>query len=197
VRYRIRTVTAPADIAAPVGLAEAKAELRIEADATDEDDLVKAKLAEAVDYVERFTGQVLSPRTMEMVADRFPCLPELIELPRTPVTAIVSVKYSSPDDGSELSIEESGWRWTDADPSTLRPAFRSAWPTAAAERGSVRIRFVAGYEEGLAPPALLRAVKALAAHWYTNREAVVTGTIATELPLGVMDLMRPFRRLLI
>ena len=34
-----------------------------------------------------------------------------------------------------------------------------------------------------------QAVYLLVAHWYANREAVVTGTIATELPLGFERLL--------
>jgi uncharacterized phiE125 gp8 family phage protein len=197
VRYSIRTVTAPGEIASPVSLAEARAEVRIEAGDAEQDLVLSAKLAAALDHVERFTGQVLSPRVMELVLDGFPCWPELISIPRAPVTSIVSIAYTDPSTGEAAAMDSADWRWSDADPELLRPAFRAAWPSAAAERGSVRVRFGAGYEEGLAPPALLQAVKSLTGHWFANREAVVTGTISTELPLGVMDLMRPYRRLLI
>lgn len=196
-RYRIRTVTAPGDIPLPFDLDEARQELRVEVGDSAEDALIEAKLRSAMDWVERFTGQVLTERTLEMALDGFPCTPELIELPRAPVTAISSVSYASADDGEPVVLGAGEWRWSDVDPDWLRPAFRSAWPVAAAERGSVRVTFDAGYEAGLAPPALLAAVKALLAHLYTNREAVVTGTITAELPLGVVDLCRPYRRVLI
>lgn len=50
-------------------------------------------------------------------------------------------------------------------------------------------------EEFEAPPADLKeAVRQIAARFYENREAVVTGTIATELPIGVQDIVRSRRR---
>ncbi len=43
------------------------------------------------------------------------------------------------------------------------------------------------------PAALQEAVLLLAAHLYENREATVVGSTASELPFGVLDLIRPFR----
>ncbi|MFP5432845.1 MAG: head-tail connector protein [Alphaproteobacteria bacterium] len=38
------------------------------------------------------------------------------------------------------------------------------------------------------------AILLLVGHWYANREAVVTGTIATQLPMAVDALLAPLRR---
>ena len=38
-------------------------------------------------------------------------------------------------------------------------------------------------------PDVWQAMVLLVAHWYANREAVVTGTIATTVPLGVERLL--------
>lgn len=43
------------------------------------------------------------------------------------------------------------------------------------------------------PAPLQEAVAQLAAHFYENREAVVTGTIATELPWGVGSILDAYR----
>lgn len=39
-----------------------------------------------------------------------------------------------------------------------------------------------------------QAIRLLVAHWYANREAVVTGTTSGELPLAVAMLIGPIRR---
>ncbi|OZI31737.1 hypothetical protein CAL29_28100 [Bordetella genomosp. 10] len=41
--------------------------------------------------------------------------------------------------------------------------------------------------------SLLAAVRLTLGHLYANREAVITGVTVTELPLGVPDLLRPYR----
>ena len=53
-------------------------------------------------------------------------------------------------------------------------------------------------EEGLSlTPALRMAALLLIGHWYTNREAVVTGTIATTLPLAYESLIHPYREIVV
>lgn len=42
--------------------------------------------------------------------------------------------------------------------------------------------------------AVRQAIRLLVGHWHENRETVVTGTIATELPLSVAALIGPIRR---
>lgn len=55
---------------------------------------------------------------------------------------------------------------------------------------------VAEGEEGQTlTPALKLAALLLIGHWYTNREAVVTGTIATTLPLAYESLIHPYREI--
>jgi len=136
---------------------------------------------------------------LELSCDGFPCLPELLPLPRAPVTGIVSVKYTSADTGTEIVLDASAYRWNDGAPEQLLSAWRTAWPVAAAERGSVRVRFEAGYDDGLAPPSLVAAVKQMFVHLYENRNAVEAGerAAAVELPLGVAALCAPYRRLLV
>jgi uncharacterized phiE125 gp8 family phage protein len=200
----IRTVTPVATIPLLFDVATARQEVRADptgdaAEDAAEDALITAKIHAAMGYVERFASQVLTPRELEMVLGGFPCLPELISIPREPVTAITSIKYTHPTTGAETVMDVADYRWSDASPDLVQPAFRAAWPVAANERGSVRVRFAAGYEDGLAPPALVAAVKHMFVHLYENRASVDAGAAAqaVELPLGVRDLCMPYRRILI
>jgi len=43
------------------------------------------------------------------------------------------------------------------------------------------------------PAAVSAAILLMAGHLYANREAVVTGTISTDLPLSVQFLIAPYR----
>jgi uncharacterized phage protein (predicted DNA packaging) len=38
------------------------------------------------------------------------------------------------------------------------------------------------------------AIRLMVGSWYANREAVITGTIVTEMPMGVAALLRPLWR---
>lgn len=48
--------------------------------------------------------------------------------------------------------------------------------------------------EVLFSPGIWQAMLLLIGHYYSNRESVVTGTIATELPLGVEALLYRHRK---
>lgn len=172
-RYIIRAVTLPAAIPLAVSVDDAKAFMKVET--TAEDDVIEGMIRDMQAEVEKFTGRVLTERVLEMVTCGFPVLPELISLPRTPVTEIVSIKYSSADDGSEVEMDPADWRWSDNAPDQVLPAWRQSWPVAADEAGSLRVRFEAGYGEGLCPPELVGAVKKAVMRQYDARGAAGLG----------------------
>lgn len=166
-RYIIRAVTPATDIVPIVSLEDAKAFMKVDTDA--DDGLIERAVLAAQEMVEAFNGEVLTPRELEMVTGGFPVLPELISLPRSPVTSIISIKYSSADTGAEITLDPGAWRWADTSPDQVLPAFRQPWPVSACEAGSVRIRFTAGYDEGLCPFVLTEAVKRTALQLYDSR----------------------------
>lgn len=43
------------------------------------------------------------------------------------------------------------------------------------------------------PADIKQAILQLAAHFFSNREAVLVGTGSNEIPYGVADLLRPYR----
>lgn len=196
-RYSIR-VTEPPE-AWPISLEEAKAHLAI-VDDDSRDALIEAMLAAAVEHVERHTSHLLTDRELEIAWPDFPCYPELLSIPREPVTEIVSLIYADADGADVTMVVDDDYRWSVATADQVMPAFRGSWPSASGEAGSVRLRFRAGYgdEEEVAgdpPPALIAAVKLMLGHLFAHREEVVTGTIATQMPVGVEALCAPFRRI--
>ena len=189
-RYSVRTITALNALPLVIDVDEAKAHLRV--DFADDDTLIEALLRSAQDHVELHTGQVLTERELEVTFDDFPSSGDHFIIPRAPVTAITSLKYDD-SDGAEQTVGGADYVWRDTQADQLMLAPDASWPSGSARRGSVRLRFMAGYEAGLAPASLVAAVKLMLGHLYGNREAVVTGTIATDLPLGVVALCAPYR----
>ncbi|MBV2144410.1 head-tail connector protein [Falsochrobactrum sp. TDYN1] len=51
-----------------------------------------------------------------------------------------------------------------------------------------------GADQEEAPAALVEAIYQTAAHWYENREAVLVGVSAQDLPFGVWPIVNEFRR---
>lgn len=192
VRYQIRTVTPLAQVPLVFDVAEAKRHLNV--DHGDDDALIEGFVRSAQAAVEKFTGQVLTARTLRWSAAAWPALPAPIRLWREPVTAIVAVEHVGAD-GAMVVLDEAAWRWSEADGDALLPAIGSDWPSLAHGLGAaaVRVTFAAGYEDGLCPPDLSAAVKLTVGWMYANRE----GGGEEAMPPGAIGLCRPYRRMVL
>lgn len=170
-----------------VGLARAKQHLRVEHD--EEDELIGAYVSAAVDHVESVISKCLTPKVVRQVAAGFPGNGR-IRLYKGPVQEVLAVEY---DDANGAPTALADFRLVEGSPAVLMPVVGEAFPATYGGPGTVRIDLLAGYQPGEMPRAIETAVLQLTAHYYANREAVVTGTIATEIPLGVQALLRPHR----
>ena len=138
------------------------------------------------------TRRALLSQTWTLCLDSF-----LTEIPLRlpPVQSIVSVKYRDTA-GYLQTLGASKYKLSGArswDP-IVAPAYGETWPAIRGDKGSVIVEFIAGYGSGLGdvPPELRQAIRMLVAHWYAEREAVGFAT-PHALPLGVADLIQPFR----
>jgi uncharacterized phiE125 gp8 family phage protein len=182
----------------PLTLAEAKEHVRLDTlDGADLDAQVADLLADARSRIEGYTERALLEQTWEARLDDFWGAADLL-LPRPNLLTVTEIAYlataaADPDDEDD---------WTVVSPTVyevdvvsvpgrvrLRPA--QSWPTAYARAGAVRVTWTAGYgdEEQDVPGDVRRACRLLLGHYDRNREAVITGTIATELPEGVKALL--------
>ena len=169
-----------------VSVADAKAHLSIDAGVDEFDLLIAALRDAAVDMVERYCGVRLAPcEGLVWQAER---IPARLSLGVRPVTQVTDFAYLD-SSGVSQSFDVANLRL--ATGAELRPVPGEAWPGDVA--AGVTITFDAGFDDETRPAALVHAVKMFLAHLFLNREAVVTGTIATDIPLGFQALCAPFR----
>ncbi|MGX7896889.1 head-tail connector protein [Tsuneonella sp. HG222] len=168
-----------------VPLADMKAHLAIDAEETEFDDLVSVFRDAAVDMVERYCEVRLAECAgIEWSAE---ALPRRLRLPVWPVTQIAAVRYRD-GDGTAREIDVNGLRVGAR--GEIKPAAGQEWPTDV--DSELFVEFNAGFDETNRPPALVQAVKMFTAHLFANREAVITGTISGEIPLGFRALCASF-----
>lgn len=217
----IRVVT-PAS-ALPVSLVTAMRHLR----ALDNDaDLVKLYLEVATHAVEDYTGRALTTKTYCLELDSWPNYRSFwptfrsyvpteihplwnkdnlraLELRRTPLISIDSVKYYS----SDLTINPAGTTLSTFDAANYRADVASmpgrlvfedngvALPDIMKRHDAVQIQFQAGSgakESGV--PAMLRmAVLTFAHHLFDNRVAVSDQRFAPEMPFSLRYMLRAMR----
>lgn len=178
----------------PISLAEAKLHLRV--DGNDDDTLIDAYISAATDRVEAIVRRKLISQVWDIYLDEFP---DEIVLPFSPVVSIGTFEYVD-QDGATQTVSASVYELVA--PSGTRPDFAKiirkpdqSWPTADARENAVHIRATFGYGAAGSnvPDAIRAAIMQLVGHLYQNREPVIVGSIASEIPLTTRYLLNPYR----
>jgi uncharacterized phiE125 gp8 family phage protein len=195
VQYEL--VTPPAS--EPVTLAEAKAHLRV--DIPDDDAAITALITAARQRAETITNRSLITQTWRAWLDGFPSSLDRrgqpsFRLGRGPVASVSSVKYIDTA-GALQTLSPSAYvldNKAQLGQHTVRPAYGSSWPATRDELDSVQVEYVAGFGAANAVPEPIKtAMLQYVAHWYANRETVITGTIVAETPMAGDTLLWPYR----
>jgi uncharacterized phiE125 gp8 family phage protein len=172
----------------PVKLNEAKTHLRVLHD--DDDVYIDGLIASATDFVENYLrGRVLAKKTYDYYVDAFP---ETIRLPKAPVQAISSIKYLDSNGDQQTLASSSYTSDLISQPARIIPAYGLSWPETRSIINSVVVRFDAGYASVAdVPKNIVTAIKILVGEWYNNREVSITGTIISEVPVGLKRILDP------
>lgn len=147
----------------PITRAEAKLHLGLDdiSGSHPDDAIVDALITGAREYGERYTGHGLAAQTLELSLDMFPGCDGRIDLPRSPVASITSVKYTDYD-GVEQTITSTAYALSlYGDARMLAPTYNNQWPTARDIPDAVRIRYVTGYAASGAAPEYATLPKAV------------------------------------
>ncbi|MGE0653088.1 MAG: head-tail connector protein [Alphaproteobacteria bacterium] len=182
-------IAAPTD--APVTLAQAKAQVHAE-DFEDDDVYLRGLIAAATQHVDGRHYPLLMPQAWRFTFDRF-C--DSLRFPKAPIRAITSVAYYD-GQGADQTLPDTTYvlREDDCGPYlALKPS--QSWPSTYSREDAIRIEADAGYANvGDVPDDIKQALLLLIGHWYANRQEVVTGTIAVQLPMAVETLLSRHRR---
>jgi uncharacterized phiE125 gp8 family phage protein len=193
----LQLVAAPATY--PVTLEEARLHLKLDAEgspaAHDDDDLVNSLIAACSLRLDGRDGELqrcLVTQTWDLVLDRFPTLG--IKIPLPPLQSIASLTYLDTAGDEQTLVEDTdftvdavsqpGWVW---------PGI-AGWPATFDGINTVTLRFVAGYGAAAVVPAPIKAaLKLMIGTLYANREDVIVGTTAMELPGGIDRILSTYR----
>lgn len=145
----------------PVSLDEAKRHLNVFHD--DDDVLIEAIVASAIDHVEKYTATAIGEQSIEIKCDAFS------DFCHVPVAPVIGVAVSYVDAaGENQTIPDADYELrADGLQVSIVPAYGKQWP--AKRLGSrVVVAAQAGYEE--APPAIKHAVLLWVSEAYERRE---------------------------
>lgn len=124
------------------------------------------------------------PRTMTAYFDGFS---DPLKLIWGPLAAVSSVKYFDADD-AEQTVSASDYYVASYTNARFKIVPKTSWPATKDGRpNSVIVEFTCGY--AAVPENIKQAARLLVGHYYENREAVIVGTIGSELPMAYNSLV--------
>jgi len=172
----------------PIGLAEAKAHLRI--DHADEDNLITALILAAREAAETHTGLSFISQEWTYALDQWPEDEGFIRSPRGPLLSLSSIKTY--DNADTATTWGSGNTFVAIGEDRIYRRAGIAWPVPGRQERGIEISYVAGF--GLlasdVPPAIRHALLIMVAHYYSHRG---DGGASSVLPLSASALLAPWR----
>lgn len=176
----------------PVTLSEALAHCRV--DNSDDDGLIVGYIMAARQYLEDICGMCFATQTLDATFDSM--WPALFQLPRAPAQSITSISYVDTAGATQVLASNQYVAALKRHIAIIAPAYGVTWPEVRDQTDAITVRYVAGCGNSPSdtPEALRQAILLLVGHWYENREAVVVGTTAVDMPAAVGALIAPYRR---
>ena len=170
--------------------ADAKDFLKVDttADYTLIDNLIKA----ATQSCEIYTNRYFLDTLVTQYADKWV---DIENLYKSPVSAITHIKYYDSDDslqtlaGTVYLLDEV------SQPARIGLKPNQSYPNIANRINAIEVKYTVGYGTAASsvPEAIRQAVLITIGNWYENRQTVITGRIATELPLSSQYLLNQYK----
>lgn len=182
---------------------QAKAQCEVDADITAHDTWFHEAIHEAQRHIEERIKSTIMESVWLYTGPTWPCFEpyQRLRLPMGPVIEVLAVSYLDRNGDRQYLQPDSDYSVIQSDREAwIYPAWGQSWPYARDTPGSIAVEYSAGYRGLGSPPdasavpvGIQRAMKMLVAHWFENREAVLTGTISKEIEEGLAAVLQPYR----
>tara|TARA_R100000655_G_C2981256_1_gene191849 strand:- start:850 stop:1431 length:582 start_codon:yes stop_codon:yes gene_type:complete len=182
-------VNTPASTAI-ITTAEAKSHLKVDTSADDTliDNLVQA----ATDSAQKFTNRFFINTVIIQYGDIWN---DILVLFKSKVNSIEHIKYYDSD--NTLQTLDTAIYLSDMNhqPARIGLSPNKTFPKLADRINAVEVKYQVGYGTGAVdvPQGIKQAVLLIVGNWYENRQQVVIGRIATELPKSAQYLLEQYK----
>jgi uncharacterized phiE125 gp8 family phage protein len=170
--------------------AEAKDFLKV--DTTADDTLIDNLIIAATESCQIYTNQYFIKTIVEQYSDTWA---NIYTLYKSPVLSITHIKYYDSDD-TEQTLASSNYILDDVSkPARIGLAVDGTLPDLADRINAVHVQYTVGYgiTSDEVPDGIKQAVLLTLGNWYENRQTVITGRTATELPLSSQYLLDQYK----
>jgi len=163
----------------PVTLTEAKSHLKV--DTTADDTYITSIIKAATQLSEEYTNRFFIDTVIEQYASSFADLQTLF---KSKVSAVAYVKYYDSDNSLQTLSASVYDTQLNYEPSQIQLTDGQSFPTITKRNDAVVARYTVGYGSSASdvPEIIKQAILLTIGNFYQNRNSVVIGRIATELP---------------
>ena len=173
----------------PVSLTEAKSHLKV--DTSADDTYIESIIKAATQLSEEYTNRFFIDTVIEQYASSFA---ELQTLFKSKVSAVAHVKYYDSDNSLQTLSASVYDTQLNYEPSQIQLADGQSFPTITKRNDAVVARYTVGYGTASDVPEIIKqAILLTIGNFYQNRNSVVIGRIATELPMNVKWLLDTYK----
>jgi len=174
----------------PVSLTEAKSHLKVDTSADDTyiTSIIKAATQLSEEYTNRFFINTLIDQTCSSFA-------ELQTLFKSKVNDVQYVKYYDSNETLQTLANTEYDKMLSYEPSQIQLADGKSFPSITKRNDAVICRYTVGYGSSASdvPDIIKQAILLTIGNFYQNRNSVVIGRIATELPQNVKWLLDTYK----
>tara|TARA_R110002020_G_scaffold62451_1_gene167138 strand:- start:328 stop:906 length:579 start_codon:yes stop_codon:yes gene_type:complete len=174
----------------PVSTTEAKSHLKVDTSADDTyiESIIKAATQLSEEYTNRFFINTVIDQTCSSFAD-------LQTLFKSKVNDVQYVKYYDSDNSLQTLADTEYDKMLSYEPSQIQLADGKSFPTITKRNDAVICRYTVGYGSAASdvPEIIKQAILLTIGNFYENRNSVVIGRIATELPMNVKWLLDTYK----
>ena len=170
--------------------AEAKDFLKV--DTTADDTIIDNLVAAATESCQIYTNQYFINTVVTQYSDNWK---EFYSLYKSPVSSITHIKYYDTNDSLQ-TLASSNYILDDTyQPARIGIAVDGELPNVADRINAVQVKYTVGYGTASTdvPEGIRTAIILTVGNWYENRQSVITGRTATELPLSSQYLLDQFK----
>ena len=170
-------------------LSEVKLHLKI--DSSADDTLITNLISAATESCQEYTNRYFTTTVVEQYSDTFAGVKQLY---KSPVISITHIKYY--DSNNSLQTWDAANYIVDnvSQPARIGLEVEKSYPEIADRMNAVVVKYSVGYGAATdVPQAIKSAILLTIGNLYENRQSVITGRTATELPLSSQYLLNQFK----
>ena len=173
----------------PVSLTEAKSHLKV--DTTADDTYITSIIKAATQLSEEYTNRFFINTVIDQTCSDFAQLQTLF---KSKVSAVAHVKYYDSDNSLQTLSATVYDAQLNYEPSQIQLAENQSFPRITSRNDAVVARYTVGYGTASDVPEIIKqAILLTIGNFYQNRNSVVVGRIATELPMNVKWLLDTYK----